>query len=351
MPKGSDNAPSSGCSALDAGPAERALRDRGPRAIVAVMRALVSGSALLTTCFIASQSVAAPIAERPASPVEQGPPTPSPTPPSSPSPSPSPSPAAPTPSTSEEAPAAPPTGTPTLPSSPEITAPFDDRRPATTLGASAQHTTGPGAPPNRFARNYGALLGIEARFGFNTRLRSRFDSSANEQLLDSTFALGAYVAWSPRYALGIELEHAGLGRVRGLSGQSSLDADYTANSAFLGARFFPWRSDRVDFFVNLRIGLAWQHVDVLGTRQDSSSIIVPPTSFTCSEWDGPGLGLGGAVGAALRLSQRFSVQSRVDATALRLNGDALSSCAGGIGSVATISGTLGLAYDFELAAQ
>ncbi len=311
------------------------------------MRAFGCGSALIGTCFIASSAVAAPILERPGSPAEQSPPAPSPSPPSSPTP-PEPAPA-PTPSTSEEAPAAPPTGTPTLPSSPGITAPFDDRRPATTLGVSAQHTAGPGAAPRRFDHTYGAWLGFEARFGFNTRLSNSFDASSNEQLLDSTVALGAYLAWSPAYAVGIELEHAGLGRVRGLSGQSSSDADYTASGAFLGARLFPWRSERWDLFVNLRVGLAWQHVDALGTRQASDSIIVPPTSFACSEWDGPGPALGGAVGAALRLSRHFSVQSRVDATAERLNGDAMGSCASGIGSVATLSGTLGLAYEFEAA--
>jgi len=181
----------------------------------------------------------------------------------------------------------------------------------------------------------------------NTRLSSSFDGSVNEQLLDSTLALAGYLAWNPEYALGLELEHAGLGRVRGVSDESSLNAQYSATGAWLGARVFPWRNERWDIFVNLRLGLVFQHVDALGTRQTSTSITVPPSSFSCSESDGPGLGLGGALGAALRLSRHFSVLSRVDATGERLSGDVLGTCADGIGSVTTVSGTVGVAYEFE----
>ena len=216
------------------------------------------------------------------------------------------------------------------------------------LAVSGQDAPIPPAAPSRFARNYDALpLTLEARFGLNTRLSSSFDSSAHEQLLDSTFALGAYLAWNPEYALGLELEHAGLGRVRGVTDESSLDAEYSATGAWLAARVFPWRNERWDVFVNLRLGLVFQHVDALGTRQTSTSISVPPSPFSCTESDGPGLGLGGALGAAFRLSRHVSVLSRVDATGERLSGDVLGTCADGIGSVTTVSGTLGVAYEFE----
>jgi hypothetical protein len=213
---------------------------------------------------------------------------------------------------------------------------------------SSQDEQVPAAAPNRFKRNFNALpLTLEARFGFNSRLSSTFVESAHETLLDSTFALGAYLAWSQDYALGLELEHAGLGRVRSVSDESSLDAEYIATGAWLGARVFPWRNERWDVFVNLRLGLVFQHVDALGTRPQTSSIAVPPSSFSCSEWDGPGLGLGGAVGAAFRLSRHFSVLSRLDATGERLSGDVLGTCADGVGSVTSVSGTLGFAYEFE----
>ena len=247
-------------------------------------------------------------------------------------------------------PPAPPAASPTLPSSPPATAPLDDRHPATTLAVTAQAETKPAAPTRPYKLDYEALpLTLEARFGFNTRLSSSFNDAAHEQLLDATWALSGFLAWSPEYSLGLEVEHAGLGRVRGLSGQDSIDAEYSATGGWLGARVFPWRSERWELFVNLRAGLVFQHVSALGTRQTSTSITVPPSSFSCSETDGPGFGIGGGIGAALRVSRHVSVRSRLDATGERLSGDALGTCADGMGSVATVSGTLGLAYEFETA--
>jgi hypothetical protein len=244
------------------------------------------------------------------------------------------------------APTADPTGAPT---SQEASAPLDERRPATTLAASA-HDAPIGPSTKGFARNYDALpLTLEARFGFNARLGSSFDSSADDEVLDTSFALGAYLAWNREYAVGLELEHSGLGRVRALSGENSIDAEYSATSAWLAARVFPWRAERLDLFLNLRLGLALQHLDALGTRQEASSITVPARSFSCSAWDGPGIGLGAALGLSYRLGRHVGFVTRLDATGERLNGAELGTCADGIGSVTTVSGTVGFAYEFETA--
>ncbi|MET0790136.1 MAG: hypothetical protein ABW061_01320 [Polyangiaceae bacterium] len=201
-----------------------------------------------------------------------------------------------------------------------------------------------------YQRDYDALpFTLEARFGFNARLGSAFAASAHEELLDVDYALGGYLAWTSEFALGLELEHSGLGRARALSDQNSIDAEYSATGAWLAARVFPIRRERLDVFVNLRIGLVLQHVDALGTRVEASSITVPAVSFSCAEWDGPGLGLGGAVGLAYRLSHHVALVSRVDATGARLSGDTLGSCADGIGSVASVGGSVGLTYEFETA--
>ncbi|MEI9952674.1 MAG: hypothetical protein WDO74_27755 [Pseudomonadota bacterium] len=147
----------------------------------------------------------------------------------------------------------------------------------------------------------------------------------------------------------MELDHSGLGGVRALSGQNSIDSQYTATGAWLGARVFPIRRERLDFFVNLRIGMVFQHVNAFGTRADSGSITVPAQSFACSEWDGPAIGLGGALGLAYRLGRHFSFVSRVDLNGERLSGESLGTCADGIGSVASLSGSVGLAFEFETA--
>jgi len=198
--------------------------------------------------------------------------------------------------------------------------------------------------------DYGALpLTLEARFGFNARLGSSFDDTSNDEQLDIAYGIGAYVAWKPEYALGLELEHTGLGRVRALSAENSVDAEYSSTSAWLAARVFPWRSERWDLFVNLRLGLAMQHVDALGTRQTSTSITVPATSFSCSEWDGPGIALGAALGLNLHISRHVAFVTRVDAAGQRLNGDVLGSCADGIGTTTSLAGSIGLSYTIETA--
>jgi hypothetical protein len=209
-----------------------------------------------------------------------------------------------------------------------------------------------GDAPTDFTRHYHALpLTLEARIGFNARLGSSFDDVTEEDKWGANYAFAAHLAWKPEFALGLELDHRGLGGVRALSGESSIDSQYTATGVWLSARVFPIRRERFDFFVNLRIGMVFQHVNAFGTRKDSASITEPAHSFACSEWDGPGIGLGGALGLAYRLGRHISFVSRVDLSGDRLSGESIDTCADGLGSVASLSGSVGLAYEFETAAR
>jgi len=281
------------------------------------------------------------------------PPAPPPAPEPAPAPPPEP-PAAAAPPAEAAAPVEPEPEAPAAASAPRApnVAPLEAQRPGSGLVLGAH--VAPAQPTTRSAYepNYDAFrLSLEARFGFNARLGSSFAASAHEELFDTDFALGAYLAWKREFALGLELEQSGLGRARALSDQNSIDAEYSATGAWLAARVFPVRRERLDLFVNLRIGLVLQHVSALGTRQVSPSITAPAVSFSCSEWDGPGLGLGGAVGLAYRLSRHVSFLSRLDATGARLSGDALGACADGIGSVSSVSGTVGFSYELETSAK
>jgi hypothetical protein len=249
------------------------------------------------------------------------------------------------PSAVESSPAA----TLATPSSPAASSPAARDTDAVAKDATATRSTETESA-TRFVRNYHALpLTLEARLGFNARLGSSFDDATDEERWGATYAFAAYLAWQREFALGLELDHSGLGSVRALSGQNSIDNQYTATGAWLGARVFPIRRERFDFFVNLRVGMVFQHVDAFGTRASSGSITEPAQSYSCSEWDGPGIGLGGALGIAYRLGRHLSFVSRVDLTGARLNGEALGTCADGIGSVASLSGSVGLAFEFETA--
>ncbi|HYP77619.1 MAG TPA: hypothetical protein VER12_16720 [Polyangiaceae bacterium] len=207
-----------------------------------------------------------------------------------------------------------------------------------------------GEPATDFRRDFSALpLTLEARFGFNARLGSSFDAAAQEEHWGPSYGFASYISWRPEFALGLELDHTDLGRVRALSGQTSIDNEYSATGAWLGARVFPIRSERWDFFVNLRVGMVWQHVDALGTRGEGMSITEPAQSFACTDWDGPGIGLGGALGLAYRVGRHIAFVSRLDLNGERLSGEALGTCADGIGSVASLGGSVGLAFEFETA--
>ena len=281
---------------------------------------------------LAPAPVAPPIAAEP-----EPPPPPAPEPESEPESAPKP-----------EAPAAAPVSPAPVSPAPVSPAPVSPAPVAPAPVAPAPPLVAP--PTTPFARDYDAMpLTLEARFGFNARLGSSFDASADDQMLDTAYGFAAYLAWNREDAFGLELEHSGLGRVRALSAQNSIDAEYSATSAWLGARVFPWRTERLDVFVNLRLGLAFQHVDALGTRQQSSSITVPAPSFSCSVWDGPGIALGAALGLDYRLGRHVAFITRLDATGERLSGAELGTCADGIGSVTTIAGSVGLAYEFETA--
>jgi hypothetical protein len=269
------------------------------------------------------------------------------------------------PSPPEPAPAAPPSAAGEATQSPSTTEAKAASETAATVAAGntapaqvrAEQTTPVGATPvpsdvepaTNFSRDFAALpLTLEARFGINARLASSFDQAADEEHWGASYAFASYFSWRPEFALGLELDNSGLGRVRALSGQSSVDNEYTATGAWLGARVFPIRSRRLDFFLNLRVGMVFQHVDALGTRA-ATSITEPAQSFSCNDWDEPRIGLGGALGLAYRLSRHFAFVSRVDLNGERLNGGSLGACAGGIGSVATLGGSVGLAFEFETA--
>lgn len=313
------------------------------------MRVARSRSLLLLavnfTSGLALAQPAAPAAAPVSAPAEPAPPTPP-----SPSPAPVPPEVAPaqsqatgevsTTSTTEAG-----TGAPATPASSGTSAAQARAQETKPVGENA--AAGGPQPPTNFARDFGALpLTLEARFGFNARLGSSFDDAADEEHWGASYAFASYFAWRPEFALGLELDHSGLGRVRALRDQTSVDNEYNATGAWFGARVFPVRAERFDFFVNLRVGMVWQHLDSMGTRE-SSSITQPAQSYSCTESDGPGLGLGGALGLAYRLSRHFSFVSRLDLSGARLSGDSLGTCADGIGSVATLGGSVGLAFEFE----
>jgi hypothetical protein len=150
----------------------------------------------------------------------------------------------------------------------------------------------------------------------------------------------------PELAVGLELERAALGRGTGISGLSSVTADYSATSALVGLRAYPFRSELVDLFVGLQVGVGMQGISAGGTRADGA--LGPSLTYACSASDGPAFQIGGNVGARLMLTPRWGVTARVGGLGRRLTDDVVDGCARGIGTTTTISAGLALGYDFDL---
>jgi hypothetical protein len=201
------------------------------------------------------------------------------------------------------------------------------------------------------ARDFSALpLSLEFRFGVNARLGASDNAFSEEELYDTAFGLGGWLSWNKAFSVGLEVEHSGLGRGTASSGDSAINTSYSMTNLWAGARVYPYRSERVDLYVSLRLGLAVQHLRAVGLRHDGP-VGVPARSFACSDTDGPDLGFGGGLGSVFRLSRAAALFLRGDLVGQRLSGEVLSDCAVGVGSVTTAMVTGGFAYEFELDPQ
>ena len=306
--------------------------------------ALASGSplALVHVALAQVPTGAAPAAE-PKAPVADAPaaaapgegaqvitPEPPPAPPEAP-PTPTPE-SAPAPDkTPETAPAAEPPAAPAAPLGPAKVVAPTERTPAV-------------AAPTRWVRARSPLT-LEGRLGLLLRPESAggFDSETHA---GAELGLSLYWDLKREFSVGLELDRASLGRGTALTALDSVSIDYTVSSAMLGARAYPWRSEMVDLFVGLQVGVGVQGVSAQGTANNGA--LQPASSYSCGASDAPAFQLGGGAGARLMISPRWGITGRVNAVGRRTSGELIEACAQGIGTATTITASLGLGYDFDL---
>jgi len=188
-------------------------------------------------------------------------------------------------------------------------------------------------------------LTLEGRLGFLVRP----DSSAGfdeESHVGAELGLSLYLDLKREIAAGLEIERASLGRGSAVSGVSSVNVDYTVTSAMLGFRAYPKRTELLDLFVGLQVGVGIQGVSAAGTQ--SQGMLLPPVAYKCGGSDAPAFQIGGGVGARLMISPRWGVTGRINGTGRRLSSEVVDECAQGIGTAATVSAGIGLGYDFDL---
>ncbi len=190
-----------------------------------------------------------------------------------------------------------------------------------------------------------APLTLEGRLGFLLRPDSGagFDQESN---VGAELGLSLYLDLKPELAAGLEIERSSLGRGTAFNGLDSVSIDYTVSSAMLGLRAYPKRTELLDVFVGLQVGLGIQGVSANGTASNGG--LLPASAYVCGGADAPAFQIGGGVGARLMLSPRWGITARINGTGRRLGGDLIEDCAQGLGTATTVSAGIGLGYDFDL---
>jgi hypothetical protein len=229
---------------------------------------------------------------------------------------------------------------------PETATPPENPGPPVAPSGPAPVVAGPSAPvpPPLWVRAHQALT-LEGRLGLLLRPESS-EGFDDETHTGAELGLSAYLDINSAFAAGLEIDHASLGRGTALSGLDSVSVDYTDTSAMLGIRAYPKRTDMVDLFVGLQLGVGVQGVSAQGVANNGA--ILPASSYRCSASDAPAFQIGGGVGARLMLTPRWGITTRINAVGRRLSGEYIEDCAQGIGTATTITGSVGLGYDFDL---
>jgi len=172
---------------------------------------------------------------------------------------------------------------------------------------------------------------------------SGFDHETN---VGAELGFSLYMELKRELAAGLEIERASLGRGTAIHGLDSVNIDYTVSSAMLGLRAYPKRTELLDVFVGLQVGVGIQGVLATGTANNGS--LLPASPYSCGASDTPAFQIGGGIGARLMLTPRWGLTARVNGTGRRLTGEMVEDCAQGIGTATTVSAGLGVGYDFDL---
>jgi hypothetical protein len=169
----------------------------------------------------------------------------------------------------------------------------------------------------------------------------------SEDRMGTELGGSVYLDITDKIGAGLEVDRASLGRGNSMTGFDSISVDYTDWSAMLGMRAYPRRGELLDLFVGIQVGVGIQGVSATGTRNNGP--LQPAVPYSCSGADSPGFQIGGGIGARLMLAPRWGITARINGTGRKLTAEPIDNCARGLGSLTTVSGSLALGYDFDLA--
>lgn len=251
-------------------------------------------------------------------------------------------------------PAPPPSAQPT----PESTVPVRPARTGVSFAARASgapaslsqdENAGVGEPVSRKTR--GSELSLELGGAMQMGAHFPEDSQARnvEEAIDGAIGLGVWVVPISRWALGVAVEHIGLGKdhyATDSRGQT-MNASYAADTLWIGGRLY-FSEERPAFYLGLAAGPALPRVRASGTRATTSEFALPPEPFECSATGGVGGAAAASAGVEFDLGDAWSFVSEARGVAHFLEKSTIDGCAPGSGSAFSGSLRIGIAYRFQI---
>jgi hypothetical protein len=194
-------------------------------------------------------------------------------------------------------------------------------------------------------------FGIEIFGGASGRFGNNNGALEQEEPVDISFGGGLWFAPSRLFSIGAFYQRMGLGAAETPPFVDfSVSVQRDADSVFLGGRVYPLRGDKAGLYLGMLLGLSWQRVSAQGTTPPEVQFVSPTPAFSCTESDGPGFALGGALGVDVDVERNVAFLAQFNAQAHRLSSDPadLNGCAPGAGSVTSLGAQIGFMYRFDL---
>lgn len=214
---------------------------------------------------------------------------------------------------------------------------------------SQDENAGVGEPVSRKTR--GSELSFE--LGGAMQLGAHFpedsDRRSVEEAIDGAIGLGAWLIPRSTWALGVALEHIGLGKdhyATDSRGQT-MSASYAADTLWIGGRIY-FSEERPAFYLGLAAGPALPRVRASGTRTTTAEFTLPPQPFQCSATGGIGGAAAASAGVEFDLGDAWSFVSEARGTAHFLDKSSIDGCAPGSGPAVSGSLRIGIAYRFQI---
>lgn len=169
----------------------------------------------------------------------------------------------------------------------------------------------------------------------------------DQQQFDASYGLGLWYTPLTHFAVGARYEYFGLGGGESSHGTDYVDADYSAHTAWLTGRAYPFSGDVYSIYVGAGVGMVAMRQSAVGVR--TTDITDPAGNpFKCGGTSSPDVGFRASAGVEIAIDERLAFVSGVGATMLRGSSDIEHDCVPGVGSPISVGVGMGFAYHFLL---